>query len=293
MKKIIIALFCSLPIFASVHVTAAYPYIGELAKTIARDKAEVSVIAQASSDPHFVTPRPSYIGILRNSDLLVLNGGDLEIGWIPPLLAQSNNPKIIQGASGYLDLSKYIKLIDKPTNLSRAGGDVHGDGNPHYSLDPHNMLTLAKVIMLKLSNLDPANKNSYHANYDAFAARWSEKLAQWDGKMEPCKNSKLIQHHELFNYFLNRYSISTVSTIEPLPGISPNSKHSMELINLIKSEKIKLIIQDDYHETKSAQFIADKSGAKVVVLPHDVGSLQNTGSLEALFDTIVAKICQQ
>lgn len=293
MKKIIIALFCSLPIFASVHVAAAYPYIGELVKTIALDKAEVSVIAQASSDPHFVTPRPSYIGILRNSDLLILNGGGLEIGWIPPLLAQSNNPKIIQGASGYLDLSKYIKMIDKPTNLSRAGGDVHAEGNPHYALDPYNMPILAKVIMLKLSILDPINKNFYHTNYDLFAARWAQNLSQWESAMNPCRNRQVVQYHELFSYFLNRYSITTASTIEPLPGISPNSKHSMELINLIKNEKIKLIIQDDYHEAKSAQFIAEKSGAKAVILPHDVGSLPNTGSLEALFGTIVAKICQQ
>ena len=225
--------------------------------------------------------------------MLILNGGGLEIGWIVPLLAQSNNPKIIQGASGYLDLSKYIKLIDKPTNLSRAGGDVHADGNPHYSLDPYNIPILAKVIMLKLSALDPANKNSYRANYDTFAARWAEKLAQWESAMNSCKNMQVVQYHELFSYFLNRYSIGTASTIEPLPGISPSSKHSLEFINMIRNEKIKLILQDGYHEPKTAQFIAEKSGAKAVILPHDVGSQQNTGSLEALFSTIVAKICQQ
>lgn len=293
MKKIIITLFCSLPLLASIHVSAAYPYIGELVKTIAQDKVQVSVIAQTSSDPHFVTPRPSYIGVLRNSDLLILNGGGLEIGWIPPLLAQSNNPKIIQGASGYLDLSKYVKLIDKPTNLSRAGGDVHADGNPHYALDPYNMPILAKVIMLKLSALDPVNKNSYRANYDLFAKQWAEKLTQWESAMSSCKNRQVVQYHELFSYFLNRYSISTVSTIEPLPGISPSSKHSLELIKLIRNEKIKLILQDGYHESKTAQFIAEKSGAKAVVLPHDVGSQENTESLEALFNMIVAKICQQ
>lgn len=287
MKKIALALLCSLPMFASVHVAAAYPYIGELVKTVAGDKAEVSVIASASSDPHFVTPRPSYIGVLRSSDLLILNGGGLEIGWIPPLLAQANNAKIVQGSEGYLDLSKYVKMIDKPASLSRAQGDIHAEGNPHYSLDPHIMPTLAKVIMLKLSAMDPANKNVYHANYDTFAKHWADKLMQWDVQMAPCRNTEVVQYHELFNYFFNRYGIHTAATIEPLPGISPSSKHTMEVITQIRSKKIPLIAQDDYHEPKTAQFIAEKSGAKVVVLAHDAGN----GSLDKWFDTLVAQTC--
>lgn len=287
MKKIAIALLCSLPIFASVHVAAAYPYIGELVKTVAGDKVEVKVIASASSDPHFVTPRPSYIGVLRATDLMILNGGGLEIGWIPPLLAQANNAKIVQGSQGYLDLSKYVKMIDKPASLSRAQGDVHAEGNPHYSLDPHIMPTLAKVIMLKLSAIDPANKNVYRANYDAFAKHWADKLTQWDAQMAPCRNTQVVQYHELFNYFFTRYGIRTAATIEPLPGISPSSKHTMEVISQIRSEKIPLIVQDDYHEPKTAQFIAEKSGAKAVVLAHDAGN----GSLDKWFDTIVAQTC--
>lgn len=288
MKKIALALLCALPMFASVHVTAAYPYIGELVKTITADKAEVSIIASASSDPHFVTPRPSYIGILHTSDLLILNGGGLEIGWIPPLISQANNPKIIQGGEGYLDLSKYVKLIDKPASLSRAQGDVHAEGNPHYSLDPVLMPTLAKVIMLKLSAIDPANKTSYVNNYNGFAKRWSEKLVQWNGAMASCKNSDVVQYHDYFNYFLNRYGIRTAATIEPLPGISPSSKHTMEVVGKIRSEKIPLILQDDYHESKTAQFMAEKSGARWVILPHD----SSVGSLEKWFDTLVVQTCQ-
>lgn len=288
MKKIVVGLLCALPLFATVHVAAAYPYIGELTKTIAGDKAEVRVIATSSSDPHFVTPRPSYIGILHSSDVLILNGGGLEIGWIPPLISQANNPKIIQGGEGYLDLSKYVKLIDKPASLSRAQGDVHAEGNPHYSLDPLLIPTLAKVIMLKLSAIDPANKTSYVSNYNAFAKRWSEKLVQWNSAMTPCKNTDVVQYHDYFNYFLNRYGIHTVATIEPLPGISPSSKHTMEVIGKIRSEKIPLILQDDYHESKTAQFMAEKSGARSVILPHDSSS----GSLEKWFDTLVGQTCQ-
>lgn len=288
MKKIAVGLLCALPLFATVHVAAAYPYIGELTKNIAGDKAEVRVIATASSDPHFVTPRPSYIGILHTSDVLILNGGGLEIGWIPPLISQANNPKIIQGGEGYLDLSKYVKLIDKPASLSRAQGDVHAEGNPHYSLDPVLIPTLAKVIMLKLSAIDPANKTSYVSNYTAFAKRWSEKLVQWNSAMTPCKNTDVVQYHDYFNYFLNRYGIHTVATIEPLPGISPSSKHTMEVIGKIRSEKIPLILQDDYHESKTAQFMAEKSGARWVILSHDSSS----GSLEKWFDTLVAQTCQ-
>lgn len=289
MKKIAVGLLFALPLFATVHVAAAYPYIGELTKMIAGDKADVRVIATASSDPHFVTPRPSYIGILHTSDLLILNGGGLEIGWMPPLLSQANNPKIIQGAEGYLDLSKYVKLIDKPTSLSRAQGDVHAEGNPHYSLDPLVIPSLAKVIMLKLSAIDPANKTSYVNNYNGFAKRWSEKLVQWNSAMTPCKNTDVVQYHDYFSYFLNRFGIHTVATIEPLPGISPSSKHTMEVISRIRNEKIPLIVQDDYHESKTAQFMAEKSGARSVILPHDA----SVGSLEKWFDTLVDQTCQR
>ncbi len=290
MKKMVLPLLCSLPLLASVHVAVAYPYIGELVKTIAHDKAQVSVIAQGSSDPHFVVPRPSYIGILREADVLIVNGGGLEIGWIPPLQNQAHNPKIIQGAAGYLDLSAYVKLIDKPTSLSRAQGDVHAEGNPHYSLDPYNIPVLAKIIMLKLSSMDPANKNVYHANYDEFAKHWSLKVAQWDKTMSPCRNTQVIQYHELYSYFLNRYGIHTAGTIEPLPGITPSSKHTLELINQIRTDKIPTIIQDDYHEPKTAQFIASKSGARAVVLAHDVGGENNT--LDTLFDSIAEQTCK-
>ena len=289
MKKIAVGLLFALPLFATVHVAAVYPYIGELTKMIAGDKADVRVIATASSDPHFVTPRPSYIGILHTSDLLILNGGGLEIGWMPPLLSQANNPKIIQDAEGYLDLSKYVKLIDKPTSLSRAQGDVHAEGNPHYSLDPLVIPSLAKVIMLKLSAIDPANKTSYVNNYNGFAKRWSEKLVQWNSAMTPCKNTDVVQYHDYFSYFLNRFGIHTVATIEPLPGISPSSKHTMEVISRIRNEKIPLIVQDDYHESKTAQFMAEKSGARSVILPHDASA----GSLEKWFDTLVAQTCQR
>lgn len=290
MKKLLLPLLCSIPLLASVHVSVAYPYIGELVKTIAQDKVQVSVIAQGSSDPHFVVPRPSYIGMLRESDILIVNGGGLEIGWIPPLLNQAHNPKIIQGASGYLDLSAYVKMIDKPTSLSRAQGDVHAEGNPHYSLDPYNIPVLAKIIMLKLSLMDPANKNVYHTNYDAFAKQWSIKLAQWDKTMAPCRNTQVIQYHELFSYFLKRYGIHTAGTIEPLPGITPSSKHTLELINQIRTDKIPTIIQDDYHEPKTAQFIASKSGAHAVVLAHDIGGENDT--LEKLFDSLSEQTCK-
>lgn len=291
MKKIFLMLLSAIPMFASIHVTAAYPYIGELVKTIGGNKTEVNVLAVGSSDPHFVVPRPSFIGILRQSDLLILNGGGLETGWIPPLLSQANNPKIIQGSSGYFDLSKYVKMIDKPVSLSRAQGDIHAEGNPHYALDPYNIPILAKVIMLKLSEIDPADKAVFRANYEAFAVHWKSKLAQWEGQMGACRNTEAVQYHELFTYFLNRYGIRTASTIEPLPGISPSSRHTMELISLMRERRIGLIVQDTYHEPKTAQFIADKTGAKVAFLPYDIGN--SVGDLESLFDTMSAQTCRR
>lgn len=277
--------------FAKVQVAAAYPYIGELVKTIAKDKAEVLLLSRGDWDPHYVVPKPSLVGGLRDADLLILNGASLEIGWLPPLTQSSHNVKIQKGADGYLDLSQYIKLQDIPDHVDRSMGHVHEEGNPHFALDPNNMIPLAEVIMLKLSVMDKANHPFYKQNYEAFKAHWEKKLQAYDQKMARCKGMTVVQYHELFNYFLRHYGIRSIDNLEPLPGVKPNSKHTVELVDEIKVQNVKLILQDVYHEHKTADFIAAKTGAKVVQLPHDVGALKGTESLDAFYDTLVDRVC--
>jgi len=291
MKVILLFLLTFSAVFAKLNVSTAYPYIEQLTKIIAKEKVDVTVLSRGDWDPHFVVPKPSLVSKLRDTDVLILNGASLEMGWLPPLIESSHNANVQEGAKGYLDLSQYVKLQDIPKEVSRSMGHVHEEGNPHFALDPHNMIPLAEVIMLTLALHDEVNYDFYKKNFETFKTHWQKKLKSYDAKMKKCKGMKVVQYHELYNYFLRRYGIMSIDNLEPIPGIKPNSKHALKLINEIKDQDIKLILQDVYHEHKTAKFIAEKTGAKVVELPHDVGALKGTQSLERFFDTLVGRIC--
>lgn len=273
------------------NVAVAYPYIEQLVYEVAQDKVKINVLSRGNWDPHFVVPKPSLVAGLRDSDLLIINGASLEIGWLSPLIDSAHNANIQPNAKGYLNLSDYIQLQDIPKSVDRSQGDVHEEGNPHFALDPHNIIKLAEVIMLKLSLLDSKNQAFYQSNFQVFKSHWTKKLRNYDKKMHACKGMKVVQYHELFNYFLRRYGIVSIDNLEPLPGIKPNSKHVLELVEEIRENKIKLILQDVYHEHKTSAFLAKKTGAKVVELPHDVGAVKGTQTLERFYDTLVGRVC--
>ena len=293
MKKILfIFLTFTALVSAKVNVITTYPYLAETVKAVGGNLVRVKALASARMDPHFIVPKPSLIPQLSRADMLVINGAGLEIGWLPPLLKRAHNPKIRPGNIGFVDASQVIDLLDKPTAVSRAYGDVHPEGNPHYALDPHNIVRIAKLVAYKLETIDPANRSTYEANLEKFLERWNAFLKTFDEKMCRCKGMKVVQYHELYNYLLKRYGIVSVGTIEPLPGIAPSSKHTIELIQRIGKEGIGMILQDLYHEKRTARFIAAKTGAKVVVLPHDVGAVEGTETLERLYETIAKRLCR-
>jgi zinc/manganese transport system substrate-binding protein len=182
-------------------------------------------------------------------------------------------------------------MIDVPTSVSRAFGDVHAQGNPHYSTDPHLVLTMAKAIEEKLVELDFDNVAYYEQNLADFTKEWNSFLVQYDAKMAQCSGKKVVQYHELLNYFLQRYNIKNYGNIEPLPGIAPSSKHSLKLIYLMKKNGVKTILQDVYHERKTAKFIADKTDAKVAIIPHEMGAA-GAKTLQEFYNNIANRLCQ-
>jgi len=291
MKKILLTLLLSSGLFASLQVDTTYATLGAVLKKIGGDAVHVTVLANPKYDPHFITPKPSLIAKLRRADLLVINGAGLEIGWLPPLLRSANNPKIRNGAKGFLDISHFIAMVDVPTSVSRAYGDVHAQGNPHYFIDPHNILVIAKAVEQKLIDLDPQYEKVYRKNFKHFKREWQAYLQSFDEKMAQCKTKKVIEYHELFDYFLKRYAIKSYGNIEPLPGIAPSSKHTVSLIKTVQENGIKKILQDVYHEQKTAKFIAEKTGAKLVIVPHDVGAVKEADTLESFYNTIAQRIC--
>jgi len=274
--------------FANLKVVATYPWIGELVKEIGKDRVSIYVIAKGTDDPHFVVPKPSHIAKMRDADLLIMQGASLEVGFLPPLLQQSNNPKIQPGRQGLLDLSEFVKIIEKPVSVSRAMGDVHPEGNPHYQLDPYNIPILAEVIKDKLCQLDEGNCAYYKGNLEDFLRRWDAKLKVWDKGFSKLRGVKVIEYHKNYDYLLQRYGIVLVGTLEPLPGIPPTAKHIESLIS--QAQGVKFILQDVYHEKRTAEYVAKKLNARMVILPHDVGAVPEANNLFSLFDEILRRL---
>lgn len=287
MRSLLILLLSLSLSFAQLKVVAVYPWIGELVKEIGKDKVRLHVIAKPTEDFHFVVPRPSHIAKLRDADLLIINGASLEIGFLPPLIQQSNNPKIQPGREGFLDLSSFVNLIEKPLSVSRAMGDVHPEGNPHYSLDPHNIPILARAIKDKMCQLDQKNCAFYTSNLEGFLKRWNQKLKEWDEGFSKLKGTKVIQYHKAYDYLFVRYGIENAGTLEPLPGIPPTAKHLEELIN--RSKGVKFVVYEVFREPKPAKRVAEAIGAKAIVLPHDVGA-ESVRDLFDLFDEILRRL---
>jgi zinc/manganese transport system substrate-binding protein len=290
MKMLAVLLLLFSISLAQLKVVATYPWIGELVKEVGKDRVSLYVIARGTEDPHFVVPKPSHIAKMRDANLLIVQGASLEVGFLPPLLQQSNNPKIQPGKQGYLDLSEFVELIEKPVNISRAMGDVHPEGNPHYQLDHHNIPPLARAIAERLCQLDSPNCAYYRGNLENFLKRWNARLTEWDREFAKLKGIKVIQYHKLYDYLLQRYGMVLVGTLEPLPGIPPTGKHIEGLIS--QAQGVKFILQDVYHEKRTAQFVAQRLNAKVVILPHEVGAVPEAKDLFSLFDEILRRLSQ-
>jgi len=280
----------AVPAQARTKIVVTYPYIASLVVEIAKDKADVSTLAKGDEDPHFVVPRPSFIGKLRQADLLIINGGSLEIGFVPPLIRQANNPKIMPGAEGFIDLSQSVELIEKPDKVSRSEGDIHPEGNPHFITDWHNVPALARAIADALVRADRGAASAYQKNLDAFLARWKVKSAEWDKRAEPLRGKAVIQYHRLFDYFVLRTGMRIVGELEPKPGIPPTSRHLEELIDANAAGTIYMIITDPYHERKSPEGLAKKMSVPWVVLPQDVAAVPAAKDIFSLYDTLLASV---
>ena len=181
-------------------------------------------------------------------------------------------------------------MIHKPKEVSRAGGDIHPDGNPHFHLDPNNISILANTIKKFLINLDTEHSNIYEKNYESFINSWKKKMLVWQEKMDNKKGMKVIQFHNNLAYFNKAYGLTTIGTIEPLPGIPPSSRHTFSLVKLIEKEKPFCILHDVYHSTKTAKYISTKTNIPVILMPHDINSLDSIEDLTSLFDYLTSAI---
>ena len=294
MKKILFALsaifLCTLSAQARLNVVTTLPDLGALAREIGGDKIDVTIMAKPTEDPHFVDARPSFVVQLRNADVLIDGGAELELGWLPPLLQNARNPKLDVGKPGRVQASQGVRLMNVPANVSRAAGDVHALGNPHFAIDPIIAKTIAQHIAQSFAAVDATNAAAYDANYRKFEATINVKLQEWGTAMLPCKGQHVVAYHDSWPYFAHRFGIEIDVFLEPKPGIPPSPSHLVEVIGQIKAQKIKAIIVEPFHDRKIAEKVASSTGAKVVDFAQYPGALPNTETYVKLIDTLVERL---
>lgn len=293
--KRILSILCAtaalaLPADAKLNVVTTLPDLGALAREIGADKVDVTTMAKPTEDPHFVDARPSFVVQLRNADVLIEGGAELEIGWLPPLLQNARNSKIEVGKPGRIQASAGVRLMGVPASLTRAAGDVHAMGNPHFPIDPIIAKTIAQHIAQSFAAIDAVNAAAYDANYKKFEAAINAKLQEWGAAMLPFKGQHVVSYHDSWPYFAHRFGIEIDIFLEPKPGIPPSPSHLAEVIEQIKTQHIKAIIVEPFHDRKIAEKVASATGAKVVDFAQYPGALPNTETYPKLMDALVARL---
>jgi zinc/manganese transport system substrate-binding protein len=275
---------------AKIKVVATLPDLASLAREIGGDKVEVSAMAKPTEDSHFVDARPSFVVQLRTADVLIDGGAELELGWLPPLLQNARNPKLEVGKPGRVQASLGVRLMNVPANVTRAAGDVHALGNPHFMTDPIIAKTVALHIAQSLAAVDPPNAAFYDANYKKFEATINAKLQEWGATMLPFKGQSVVAYHDSWVYFAHRFGLNIDLFLEPKPGIPPSPSHLAEVIEKMKAQKTKAIIVEPFHDRKIAEKVASSTGAKVVDFAQYPGAFPDTDSYMKLIDTLVSRL---
>lgn len=293
MKKSLVFLLLigtfSAPVSAKLKVFACEPEWGALVRELAGDKIDVSVGTSALQDVHQIDAKPSLIAKVRQADLVLCTGADLEAGWLPQLIRQSGNQKVGSGR-GYFMAVDQVTTLDRPGKLDRAAGDLHAQGNPHIQLDPHRVLVVAKALSARLALLDVANAAVYQQRLADFTARWQSAIKRWEARAAALRGKKVVVHHISWVYLLKWLGIEQIGALEPKPGVPPTSSHLSSLVSTTKSQDTYAIISAAYQDQKAARWLAQRSGVPVVVLPYTVGGDAQSSDLFGLFDSTINKL---
>ncbi len=299
MKRIFISilLFLSVGSFlyaesSKIKVLTTTEDLKSIAEYIGGDRVTVNSLARGYQDPHYLEAKPSFMMKAKNADLFIRIGLELEIGYEELIIDGSRNQKIRIGQPGHLDASEGVILLEVPTTtkVDRSMGDVHPMGNPHYWLDPENVKIVARNIADRLSELSPDNSRYFQGNLAAFDKKMDEKMVEWNEKMTPFKNSKIAIYHRSWPYFADRFGLVVACELEPKPGIPPSPGHLKEVIDIMKRDKIKVILMEVFYDEKPAQFVAGQTGAKVIIVPNSVGGSKEVKDYFNLIDTIIDKL---
>jgi zinc/manganese transport system substrate-binding protein len=267
------------------RVVATIPDLADIARQVGGDRVEVESIAVGVQDPHYVDPKPSFVVKLNRADVFIQVGLDLEIGWAPPLLNQSRNSRIQKGGEGYIDASEVVEILERPTvPVTRAEGDIHIYGNPHYWLDPINGKHIARRLADTFARLRPGWAAEFEAGRSRFAERIDAALAGWLSRLEPYRGRAVIAYHNSWPYFTRRFGIRVAGFIEPKPGIPPSPRDLVRVIDLMRSQGIETIVNTVYYDDKPSRFVAEKTGARSITLATSVGGAPGVSDYFDLFE---------
>lgn len=289
MKRLLLVLLltCSLQAHADLKVFATVPEWGALTKEIGGRHVDVFTATSGMQDPHHVEARPSLIARARNADLIVATGAELETGWLPVIQRDSANPRIQPGQPGYFEAARFVRMLEVPTRLDRADGDVHAGGNPHIQTDPRNMLKVGEALASRMAQLDGANAADYQAGYRSFAERWKSALAKWEAAAAPLRGVRVVSQHKAFPYLYDWLGIVEVGTLEPKPGVEPSVASLGQLVAGVEPQKPRMVIRAAWNSPRPAQWFSEHAKVPEVVLPFTVGGDDRAKDLFALFDDTI------
>ena len=291
-----LCILCAVPGIAkaavSVKVVTTQAIFADLVRQVGGDRVEVHAIAPPRFNVHFIQPKPSDVRKVAKADLYVNAGLDLE-AWSDPLLEAAGKPDLFRGGPRNLDLSKGIDLLKVSDHApSRSEGDIHLFGNPHYHMDPRNGGALVRAISEKLKEIDPEGASEYEAAASSFLGRLETKIAEWKRQCSHCEGQEVVSYHDDIEYLAVFLGMNAHMFLEPKPGIPPTAKHLAALEEDARSHGVKAVIQSTYYDRSTADHIAEKIGARVVLIAQNAGELPDTGTYLGFFDANVRLISE-
>ena len=287
---LIVLAIVSAPAFAALNVFACEPEWAALTQQLAGNQASIYTATGALQDPHQVQARPSLIAKARSANLLVCTGAELEIGWMPVVLRESGNSAIQPGSSGNFEAAQYVAMLEVPTRLDRAEGDVHAAGNPHIQTDPRNFLPVAEALGKRLIQLDPANTAYYQQQLATFNQQWRAAIAKWEKQAAPLKGVPVIAHHKGFPYLNDWLGLKEVAELEPKPGMEPSAAYLGRVLNELQQHPAKMVIRAAYQNERPSEWIAERAHIPAVRLPFTVGGTPQATDLFTMFDDTIQRL---
>ncbi|HUX29332.1 MAG TPA: zinc ABC transporter substrate-binding protein [Thiobacillus sp.] len=275
---------------AALKVFACEPEWGSLAKEIGGAQVSVYTATTAMQDPHHIEARPSLIARARNANLLVCTGAELEIGWLPVILAESGNAAIQAGQPGQFFAAQYVPLLEKPAVLDRSAGDVHADGNPHIQTDPRNIARVGEALARRMAELDPAQAATYQARWKDFSARWQAAIARWEQQAAPLRGVPVVVQHKGFPYLENWLGLKQVAVLEPKPGVEPSVGHLARVAAQLQATPARAVLRAAYQSPRPADWLSQRTGIPALALPYTVGGNDRASDLFGLFDDTIEQL---